>query len=1332
MLLQSRVFVVLAEPGAGKTELLKTFADLLQTARIKASVFRNRPPPADLVPLVIDAMDEVARIDRLATDQIIAQASNVSHATVIFAGRSSEWDQGRTAYVEECFGIKPTVVYLQPFSREEQRQLFASEFANEDFEAFAAEVERFELGPLLGNPQFLKLLGEAYLESGRVFVSKANIFADAVRRLAHETNPDLGRQKRKPSTDRIVVQCEEVLAKLMLSGAAGIATVEQMSDRDFPYLDDLLRPDADVSFLLDTRLFKPTEDVEKHEPVHRIVAEYCAAGYLVKRITDPSDRLSLGRVFAIVAPNRTTRDELRGMLGWMAARGTEILQLEAIRLDPYAILANGDPGQLTAKAKKTLLAALDELADKEPLFRRSDAWRRFNVGHFFTGDVLDDIRAILLKWGSLRSLVLELLEETEAVSSLVPELSHLVRDAAAEASVRQLAMRVLLKSSSYDVKDDVAELLAEETPIALELASRAISIRGVAAVGRASASTLLSKLGSLYPKPGTRDRDRSAMSRLFIDRLILSLDREDIPSFLDEVASNITCTCEAKSHYTCKCRDGSSKVVAKLLDRFFDTPPFEPEPSRVWTWLAPLNFRNGMAPERSEAVKYLAEQEALRRSLQQLVVTNAANEDAAHDAVSRLYSGHSHSGIVMREGDPAALSQYAFDNGLVAVWASLRSGHDIYRKSTGQNPMRALQRQQSRSSPEFLRAWSCRERRQRDYTRKERQSFRVRGRRYAQREAAVEADNRAHLRANLAQIEAGRHWGWLDQFARAYLLEPHKLADLADDPETPLRALRNCFPFLTPHIPTVGELGRRHGTSIAEALLAACIVRIRDGGSLDNVDPRILAAAKTEATSYPCFAEGEEVEFEAKLDAALFVEDGTPERFVRGFIEPQLARTDDAVVSNIHWLDHKLAFQHLRTTLPIEWLERFPLMPLDATRSLFSLAAKHADRDALLALIARRLADPGSDTGQDTPEDMRAGARKKFWQVSAFLYQADGGEAAWNEIKANPKTIFALKHRIGRHDVSTNDDRPPVTSETLYRILDAYVGVWPKVPLPSGFGSGDPEDETAYRFLTECVYQLANDVPDRRSAVLDRLLADGRFSDFRDVLLTMRAEAGRELALQDFRAPSPAEINNLLDENGVASVEDMRALMVQEFAEIQKWLHGSETDPLDTFYPGGKRVDENTARNRIVDRLQGRMTALGLSVVIERHMAGANRCDITASAVIEGIGRLLVIEVKGQWNKELYTAASVQLDKRYAIHPDAARQGVYLVLWYGNSEKVAGLVDPTISTPAKLKATILSKMSEELRRRIDVVVLDLSRPGSTRLKPKKTRAAPPTGAKTKG
>lgn len=83
-----------------------------------------------------------------------------------------------------------------------------------------------------------------------------------------------------------------------------------------------------------TRLLKPSQDTERHEPVHRIVAEYAAASYLVKRIEDASDRLSLKRVLAIIAPNGVTRTELRGMLGWMAALGREPLQLGMTALGP--------------------------------------------------------------------------------------------------------------------------------------------------------------------------------------------------------------------------------------------------------------------------------------------------------------------------------------------------------------------------------------------------------------------------------------------------------------------------------------------------------------------------------------------------------------------------------------------------------------------------------------------------------------------------------------------------------------------------------------------------------------------------------------------------------------------------------------------------------------------------------------------------------------------------------------------------------------------------------------------------------------------------------------
>ena len=106
------------------------------------------------------------------------------------------------------------------------------------------------------------------------------------------------------------------------------------------------------------------------------------------------------------------------------------------------------------------------------------------------------------------------------------------------------------------------------------------------------------------------------------------------------------------------------------------------------------------------------------------------------------------------------------------------------------------------------------------------------------------------------------------------------------------------------------------------------------------------------------------------------------------------------------------------------------------------------------------------------------------------------------------------------------------------------------------------------------------------------------------------------------------------------------------------------------------------------------------------------------------MGFLLVIEVKGQWRKELFTAASEQLMDRYSIHPDAAGQGIFLVFWFGDEgDSIAGKVDPAISTAEQLNRAILGQMSEELKAVIDVVVLDVSRPATVAKPPKKKRAA---------
>ena len=95
--------------------------------------------------------------------------------------------------------------------------------------------------------------------------------------------------------------------------------------------------------------------------------------------------------------------------------------------------------------------------------------------------------------------------------------------------------------------------------------------------------------------------------------------------------------------------------------------------------------------------------------------------------------------------------------------------------------------------------------------------------------------------------------------------------------------------------------------------------------------------------------------------------------------------------------------------------------------------------------------------------------------------------------------------------------------------------------------------------------------------------------------------------------------------------------------------------------------------------------------------------------MINGKRRLLVCEVKGQWHQDLFTAIEKQLNERYAIHPDAKQQGIFLALWFGPNEKVANRKKHNIKSAEELRIKIFETMPEELQGFIDIYVMNLSK-----------------------
>jgi hypothetical protein len=161
--------VVLAEPGGGKTELMGSLAQQLSTTAITASKFAHVGVRANNIPLVIDAFDELSKVDNSGIYKLLAKAEATSPTHVYLSSRSSEWDDAATNAFNEFLGHSPLVVRLCEFDESEQRAIFEHHLPGEDFAAFQTEVARFDLEVLLPNPQFLNLFADAYIESERHF-----------------------------------------------------------------------------------------------------------------------------------------------------------------------------------------------------------------------------------------------------------------------------------------------------------------------------------------------------------------------------------------------------------------------------------------------------------------------------------------------------------------------------------------------------------------------------------------------------------------------------------------------------------------------------------------------------------------------------------------------------------------------------------------------------------------------------------------------------------------------------------------------------------------------------------------------------------------------------------------------------------------------------------------------------------------------------------------------------------------------------------------------------------------------------------------------------------
>lgn len=1322
LLTASRCVIILAEPGAGKTALMGSLARQLGAKVVTASTFAYKRVTKSNTPLLIDAFDELSKVDDSGIHKLLGKAEAANPTHVYLSSRSSEWDSAATKAVEDFFGPSSLVVRLCEFDADEQQKIFHRDYPEEDFSTFHAEVARFDLEALLPNPQFLKLFAEAYIESDRHFTDKRSIFTKAVERLAKEANPHVKPLISALSIDQKISRASEVFVKLLLSGAEGIGTSES-TENHYPCLVSLLEGDSAAHNILATRLFKPGDRPDQHRPVHRIIAEYCAADYLTKQIIDPTNPLTLSKCLAIIAPNSTVRDELRGLLGWMAALGNKSIQEATIELDPYAVLANGDPSQLEPSSKCLLIEQLKKAEAQDPYFRRGDFGRRFSMAGFFTPDVVAAIKPLLTSGndGQLRTLLLELLRGSPAIKQLRGELSQIVLTLAEDDGARRFANECLLEiNTDIDVYlSMLGHLISEGSDLSLSVAAKTITTLGSENFERAYLAEFLRICSKLY-----LGRYASFMGiRYHLEQFIEGLELETIEWLLDELTKDLKCICGKKS-YECYCRDSISKIIGLMLDRHFElsTPPFDP--ARIWQWVRNLHFQGQDSAEQSKAVRVLQNDHALRQGIIKHVFGELTDRNEIMKIWHDFFYEHSkyHAGLPFQKDDYRFMVELAFTTDNPDLWVSFMAYHQRYgdEKQGDLNGLRCRMREQALEKPLFMREWAKINRTVKHYRRKNRMRDFRRTRQMKRRqrqEDEVRATNIQYVRDNRELVESGRHWSCLVRFAQLVLMSPDRIEYEFGDEVLVRNALKSCLEFITPYVYNLRELAESECKSESRysgiILYAACLEIMRTQGNLKGVSLHLLRALRTNIRmGYDVVSDEERDALHKEVDRLLFSDHDDAENFLREYVEPQLAQPGCAH-PEVGLLCSDDAFQHLCAPLSIEWLQNFPDIALGALDTLFEIAAQVGDRDKLKAIIAERCAELMSSYPELTSsEDIEQ--KRTFWLIRAWYFLDDPPRAYWDWLKADRNTVLLLNDPSGRflHDQYY---WPKLTSTKVEAVLDTFIDRWPKVALPGTHGTSSPPGEKAYRFLTNVIWSINADEPDKAIPVLNRLLGDLRFTDLHNNLKSIHATQVRQKALKDFKPPTPQDIVKFLNKDEVVTVEGLRKLVLHELHAYQKEIDGGEFNTIDRFYEKDrqrnkdKRLDEERSRDIIAEYLKLRLEPQGIIITPEHQLKSAKRSDFTAAKIINGKRRLLVTEVKGQWHKELYTAAAEQLHERYSIHSDAEQQGVFLAIWFGADEKVAGRKNRDIQTAQGLKSKIEAKLPQELKGLIDVFVLDVSR-----------------------
>lgn len=1323
-------YVLLGDPGLGKTTALEHEYEAMGesasfiTARDFLALDPNSRPEWRGKTLFIDGLDEVRTGSsdvRTPLDAIRGRLDSLGCPPFRLSCREADWlgDNDRRALALVAPDRRLTTLRLDPLADSEVKQILAGHAKIDDPQAFIDEAESRGIDSLLANPQTLNLLADVVGGKGEWPKSRLDTFELACGEMATEHNEEHSYGAQPPPPDQLLNAAGYLCAAQLVTGAAGFSLGPAFGSTDYIALDDCDHPaPAVLRHALATRLFKAVDE-RRFLPVHRHVAEFLAARYLARRITEG---LSARRVLALISgADGVVVTEMRGVSGWLAAqcRGGRNLFIER---DPIGVALYGDIQGFSPGEKGTLLRALGRREVLGPLWREV-TW--FELGATFgalaSPDMAPAIDAILSDPArdsdheGLVQFVLTLLWQGSPDASLAPRLLSVARDESWPPRVTSFALDAFLRVTNGGTGHtaELKGLLGTIHEGALPDPDHEMKGALLTHLYPGEVSTF--NVWDQLTERGTSHLIGRYWS-FWNQHLLSQSSDQDVGELLDSLLERRSDVLPAlESHHW---ESLPLDLLARALEAQGDSVPLP----RLSGWLRaaapPLPWSFGPDDESQGRVRVWLEQ---RPDIQKTVLLEGLKrcpDDDRYGHESYEVRGALHRSslppdfglwCLNRAVDLAPVHARAAEDLLVTAFRAWREEHHDEGLSLsvledgvrGHAPLEAklsaLVEGMAASEAE-----AARDRSEQNKARHEQAREREEDIAYVRSHAEALRENRAPL-------------ALVGELGRAYFLFPRDRggnaspigvlsASLGEDPtlvEAALAGLRGTL--WREDVPDSDEIVRLKETSMRHRLDFAVLAGL---DILQRHDPARLedltqGQIETALTFYYCTPAG----FASTPAWVEEWKDRVPE--VVGEVAARCTlsaiRHGDGYSPALETVRRLGGHPSLKHATALKLLGGVParagLKALATLDSLLWTALADPDRSALLDVIGAKLSRKSMEVAQ----------RVRWLAAGAIAAPEAYGARLKAFVGEGQRRVRALAAFFDSRDAI--DPLPFPGQEPCAPVLEALISLMGRSfarDEPLGFGTVTVEMTTAGH-IRRLIQQLASLPGEAALQALESLVSDPGLVHWLDHLEQARDDQRVVHRDAAYRHPDLGQFHRALKEGEPANVGDLAALLHDRLTAVASGLRTTNTDDWRQYWnedPQGppKPKHEDLCRDALLSRLRGILPD-GVDAQPEGQHSGDKRSDIRVSFG----GFSVPVEIKKDRHRELWSAIRNQLIEQYTRDIDTGGYGIYLVFWFGEG----GLPSPPSGTrpanPRELQERLEATLTEDEALRVEVLVVDVSR-----------------------